>query len=427
MYCQCAKNELSIFDPLPIQNVVLNGVWEDVYPLHSVVGNDSPIEFNIYGNDSTMLDLNDTLLVIDGQIRLPNGNAVADANAPMPVNLQLHTMFADVQVTINDTKIEGGHFLHPYKSYMSCLLQYSKEYKDSQMRAAGYAKDTATHFDAPQQNLGGVTRIKKHSYQLAGPILSNFLQQGKYLMSNTNISLKLFRAKPSFFLQTHEAEIPYNYVMTSAVLYVRRCQVNPSVLAGHLKGLQTRPALYPIQNVDMQTFTVAQGLQSVVKDNILNGKSSKLIILGMVLNTSFNGTYATNPFNFQNFGVKEISLYKNGETCPFRPLTPTWEANTGKYMREYMAFFQSLGMFNTPSMANDISITDYANGFCFFAFNLCPDLDYDGSHGQLKTVPSIRLDLKFQNALAHPINIILYSINDAVVTIDKDGIVTLQE
>ena len=424
MYCDCGKSELSIFDPLPIQSVVLNAVWEDLFPLHSVVDNDSPIEYRIFGNDNTMLDLNDTMLVVKGNITRGNGTALVNADTVCPINYQLHSMFSDVQVRINDVKIEGGHFLHPYKAYISGLLQSSEEHQKCQMRAAGFVKDTAGKFDTLAENNGAAARKQLGVYTLAGPILSDFLQQGRYLMANTNVSIKLFRAKPTFFLQNTGGEFDYKYNMISCVLYVRRCIVNPSVLTGHLKGLQHRPAQYPIQHTEMQTLTVSQGIQSVVKDNLFNGKTAKLVIIGLVLNTSFNGTYASNPFHFHHFNLSEIVLYKNGESCPFRPLSPTWNEGVG---REYMSLFQSLNMYNTPAISNGLTLNEFQNGYTFFAFNLCPDLDFSGSHGQIKNVPNIRLEMKFTQALAHPLNIVLYSIGDNIITIDRDGIVMIKE
>ncbi len=432
MYCQCAKSELSVFDPLPIQSVVRNGVWEDIYPLHTVVDNDSPIEFRIQGNDGTMLDLNDTMLLITGKIVRNNGaNLIAADNVAM-VNLGLHSMFHDISVYINDQKVEGGHYLYPYKAYMSTLTQYSNASKKYQLSSAGFYKDTPGKHDIPDENAGYEKRralaTNSKVFQLSGKIFSDFLQQGKYLVASTNIGIKLIRSKPEFFLQSPTENASFTYKMTSATLYVRRCVVDPSVLAGHLKGIQTKPVQYAIQQTNMQTFSISQGLQSVVHDNLFNGKSPKLVLLGLVENASLNGTYLSSPFNFKHFNVSEISLLKNGETCPYRPLTPDFSDDDNMLcQREYMSFFQSLGMFDVGGQTNGISYNDWSKGSTMYAFNLCPDLEYDGSHGQIKSVPNIRIEIKFRAALPSAVNVIILSIYDAVVTINRDSLVSVDD
>ena len=57
-----AKTELCIFDRPSPQVVVENASFEEIFPINTLSGDDTDIEFKIQGSNSYYLDLNDTLL-----------------------------------------------------------------------------------------------------------------------------------------------------------------------------------------------------------------------------------------------------------------------------------------------------------------------------------------------------------------------------
>ncbi len=90
-----------------------------------------------------------TMLLITGKIVRNNGaNLIAADNVAM-INLGLHSMFHDISVYINDQKVEGGHYLYPYKANMSTLNQYSNAFKKCQLSSAGFYKDIPDTLDVP--------------------------------------------------------------------------------------------------------------------------------------------------------------------------------------------------------------------------------------------------------------------------------------
>ena len=124
------KPELAIFDYPEVQTVIERGVWIDVYP-SSVHYNKGPLEFEIVGNDD-YLDLNDTILYINASV-VKEGDATAGGrNVALAtsddaafVNMPMHSMFSDVMVYLNDTKVDGGDQFYPYKAMISNLFGYS--------------------------------------------------------------------------------------------------------------------------------------------------------------------------------------------------------------------------------------------------------------------------------------------------------------
>ena len=63
------------------------------------------------------------------------------------VNNAMHSMFRDVEVKINDKRIEGGDSTYPYKSMIRSLFSYSKETQEGQLFSIGFLRDDHAHMD----------------------------------------------------------------------------------------------------------------------------------------------------------------------------------------------------------------------------------------------------------------------------------------
>jgi len=65
--CEYLKSELDLFSVPPTQTSVENGNWIEDHPL-TTVGDDSPIEFEINGNDEDYIDVANTMLYVPAKI-----------------------------------------------------------------------------------------------------------------------------------------------------------------------------------------------------------------------------------------------------------------------------------------------------------------------------------------------------------------------
>ena len=99
---ECLKSELDLFSVPPTQTSVENGNWIEYHPLTSV-GDDSPIEFEINGNGEDYIDLANTMLYVRAKTSRMNNANIADDTPVGPVNLFLHSMFSQVDISLNVT------------------------------------------------------------------------------------------------------------------------------------------------------------------------------------------------------------------------------------------------------------------------------------------------------------------------------------
>lgn len=425
--CECGKSELGLFDPRPVQTSMERATYVDVHPLSSPAGG-GPIEFFIPSSSDDYLDLNDTMFYVRGKVAMPDKSNLTN-NADIALsNIPLASLFSDVSVVINDRQVEGGHHLYPYKTYLSFLLRFNKEAMQTHVRAAGFYKDEHGQMDnAGQRGFDERKRLiaQSQAFEFCGPLTLDMFQQNRYLLPNSDIRLKFLRHKPEFALISHD--IPNVGVnpgipaikglidIEQAILFVRRVKVSPSVLRGHLTGLDTFNAMYPIQRTEMQTFTITSGTQSFNKENIFRGQLPKLLVMAMVDNDAFNGVYNKNPFNFQHYNLNFLALYRDGEATPFRPFQPDFTRSL--CMLDYMSIFQSLELWNKDETI-PITFDEFQAGYTIYAFNLAPDLALMG-HEQPYRDGNLRLEFKFAAPLANTINVVLMALFDGRIEVTK--------
>jgi hypothetical protein len=404
----CIKSELSLFDPPMVQVAVERALWADIHPTAALDGV-GPVEFHIAGSQEEYLDLNDTILYLRVKAVKTNGSDLDAATKIRPSNMLLATLFADVSLTMNGTVVEGGHQLYPYKAMMTSLLQFDKEMKNTQLRAAGFEEDETER---------AKWMVGSKSLEIMGPLYLDLFSQSKYLLPHVDVRVKLTRSKVNFCLMTDSTEA-IKLQIEQATLYVRRVKVNPSVLLGHELGLKSSNAIYSLQQTEMMTYTIAKGNKSHIQDNIFRGLLPKLLIVGLVSNDAFNGNKKKDPTSFGHFDVNFFALYRDGECVPYsQPLQPDY--SNGLTTQAYMRTIQSLEHYNS-NMSHGITLDDFVNkGRTLYAMNLTPDLNASGACGQPFRTGNLRLELKFGTALPETINVILYAIRDGKIEITQE-------
>ena len=87
-----------------------------------------------------------------------------------------------------------------------------------------------------------------------------------------------------------------------------KVKLSAAVQLAHTRALEQANVKYPIRRVECKSFTITRRMRGATEENLFSGQLSKRIVLGFVSNNGYNGSYNTNPFNFEHFGVEQISL-----------------------------------------------------------------------------------------------------------------------
>ena len=140
--CECAKSELDLFSLPPTQTSIESGLFVEYRPILSLTDS-APIEFEIVSSGDDYIDFANSYLHVEAKIERSDGTALDAADTVGPVNNFLHSLFSQVDVSLNGTLITNSSNTYGYRAYLESLLTYGPAAKESQLTAALFYKDKA--------------------------------------------------------------------------------------------------------------------------------------------------------------------------------------------------------------------------------------------------------------------------------------------
>ena len=132
----------------------------------------------------------------------------------------LHSLFQQVDVSLNDVQVSQSAGTYAYRAYIESLLSYGPQAKTSQLTAALYYKDTAGNMDRPnpdhanagETNYGLQIRVafmdRGATVDMIGRIHSDIFFQDRYMLNEVNVKVRLVRNKDSFCLMSAKRTLP---------------------------------------------------------------------------------------------------------------------------------------------------------------------------------------------------------------------------
>ena len=462
---RCDKSEVDLFSVPPTQQSLERGRWIDYAPISSVQNPDSAITFLIAGTDE-YIDLSKTILTVTGNIMKKDGTTKLTGGGQSnvaPVNNFLHSLFRQVDVYLNGKQVTPAMGTYAYRSYIETLLNYDVSAKQSQFSSALYYKDTAGEMDSngslpssetlnyknvSDQNVsvklykpgtGNQGFAQRHKFitngnqfVLSGPIFSDIFMTDRLLLNMMDLKVVLNRSTDSFSLMeigNKSDPIEPKVHLTDVVLKIRKVKVDQAVSDGVERMLKQTPALYPIRRVECKILTIPEQLPNIRQDNIFSGIIPKSFVFGLVHVDAYNGTYGTNPYNFQHFGVTNVSLTANGQEIPFKQLTlkypkdPNGEVDPATdseldFDEAYNTLFSGTGKIYSNA-GLDITREDYPGGYALYAFDLTPDMCNSTDYFNTVQRGSLTLALTLAKQ-THAIGMVCYGDFENVIRIDAE-------
>ncbi|GBM69441.1 hypothetical protein AVEN_165463-1 [Araneus ventricosus] len=116
------KSELDLFLTPPTQTAIENRQWLEYHP-NANIRDGNPIEFSISGSEENYIDLSATQLHVKVKILKYNAK-LGETEKVAPMNLVLHSLFSQVDVSLNDRLISSSSNLYPFRSYIETFLNY---------------------------------------------------------------------------------------------------------------------------------------------------------------------------------------------------------------------------------------------------------------------------------------------------------------
>lgn len=407
---QCTKSELNLFALPPTQTVIEKGHWVQYHPIANVASG-GPIEFIIPGSAEDYLDLSETRIYVKVKILKNDGKPITTDNKIGPVNLFLHSLFSQVDVSLNERMVSCSSNTYSYRAYIETLLNNGYDSKTSQLTSELYYKDTAGFINEYSDKNDGFKQraaLFKNSatVDMMGRLHVDLFNQDRLLLNLVDVKLKLIRNKPEFCLM---GEGHYKIVFDHVSLFIRKVRINPGVIVAHAKAIEKTTAKYPINRVVCKVFSIPQSSYSFTQDNVFSGHMPKRLVLACVDNDAFNGNYQKSPFEFNHYNTNFVGVYVDGQPVPHQPMQLDFE--NGNYIRAYQNLFLN-------SEGLHLSRTEFAEGYTLFLFDLSPDL-CEGEHFNLIRHSNLRIELKFNKSLEKTVSLIVFAEFELLIEINK--------
>lgn len=410
--------ELSIFQQAPTDTSVQTREWIEYRPINQL-SDGVPLEFNISPQSSAYVDLKRSVLNVKLRLVGSDNTPIQDDEVVGLVNLPLHSIFTQIEMSFQQTPLGHTGTNYPYKAYIDTLLKTSATQQKYALTGQLFYKDTGDHDDSDAKtgsNGGLFNRYLRTTggkiIDLEGSLHLDLFQQPRFMVSGVEIGLKLWPSQNAFRLMSDAISPAYKVQIVDARFKVCLQKLNPALIVAHENVFKNTSALYPYLRSEIKTASIASGQFSFSVDDMYQGLVPNRLIIGLVSSGGYMGDYKKSPFKFQTYDCNFVGLYVDGQSLPAQPLQPNFKAEN------YVDCYNTLTAYR-----NDISVDriDYVEGYCLYVLNLDPYYSFN-----TKRKGHCRLELKFSKALPESVTVLMYATFPEVLCIDQSRRVYMQ-
>ena len=435
---QAMLSEFDYFTPTLLQSSIIDEYDEAIGTSTAIAPNGNALgvfDFTIPGAADLYRDLNNSYLMIKLKVTDAAGANLGANDAVAPSNLPLHTMFANVSMTICGREISEKDSNYPYRAYLETLLTYDDAVLKTRALTEGWAKDDAGRMSnvtlAPQQgqpapNEGFLARkkliLQSRTFTLVGRPHLDLFHQNLDIPPGCTIDIKFTPSPVAFAFTGAAAHAAVKVSVMATRLYVRTKKVCPELVLAHKEMLQKCNMHIPLNHVTVQKYGIAAGFTSSNIQLNFPAKLPKRVFLGFVLDTAASGLITENPFNFQHFGITSVTLKVNGQKMPADDLECDY--TLGDYQRAYLNTLATLGL-DTGSRGISITPEEFAAGYNIYGYKIAPGPIDGVVFSSANSIGSLVVEVKFSQGLGHNIQMIVFAEAPAILEIDKLSSATL--
>lgn len=427
---------LNIFQTPPAACGIQSVQWVDYRPV-SDINHQGPLEFSISPAGSQYVDLSRTYLYLKLQLWRQHTPIPVDEDVT-PVNLTLHSMFSQLDVTLQQKLLYNSGRFYPYKAYIETLMN-DFNMSDRPLASEMFYKDTAGGMDSfstksaenespANTNTGLMQRNELVSdgkdFELMGPLHADLCKLGKLLPNGLNIGIKLYRSSTAFSLMTPAkyGDI-FNIHISEAVLKVCKVTLEPEIFTAHAAVLSKGiTAKYPLQKTEISTYIAQQGATAWAQHDIFQNRIPSLLVVGMVASEAFLGDFKKNPFNFQGFNLSTLTVTRDGQVVPYSPIRMDFDK--GMCVEAYTKLVKRMKRVNGAMPQQELTLSEFLNGYALYVYEL-NDTFYDLECLSHLQVGSLSVEAIFDKPLPENVNIVMFAQFDGLVEIDEFRAVTM--
>ena len=340
------RSETQIFEE-PIYDVsIVSTTSVEVHPQSAISNQSSPIVFYVKANDTGYIDLKSFRLYIRGKLVNEDGTdlaAITDANVTNynVVNNFVDSCFDKVTVCINETEVNKMTG-YPYIAYLEHLLGRHKDYHKT-ISEAGLFTKTKSESDAT--DVGWRTRQSLVNggsiFEGISNVNCDLFRSDKYLPPTLDLRVTFYHTTDEFrLINTGTTQKKIKLQLLEAKLLYERHYLQPSINLSHLKVWQTHPVALSIPNTVLKSYSIPSGSLSNANETVITGAIPNYLIIGLVTQKSYVGSYADNPFVFKHHSLLSCGLTINSDQVTTE--TVELDVDSGKVSQAYVSLMRNL-------------------------------------------------------------------------------------
>lgn len=362
--------------------------------------------------------------VVDTTTHIATMENIADADTISVCNNLVSSLWRTVEVSIEDKTVTSPTNMYGYRALLENLIGYSPRGGDAVLSCGIWKVDSGTNRESYTSNeaLNERKELITGGIELGGPLHVSLFQQSRPLISGVKMKIRLIPQLQEFVIHKNgqNANTVVKYAITRPRLMIRKMIPSPSYKLAVEKLLLQQNCKYPIERVQMKSYTIPIGSSSITLENVVSGQLPKHVLLCMVDQSSFSGMLNKNPYDFKHFDLNYLALEIDGRTIPSKALTPNFTA--GIYLDAYELLLDSMQRLHMPDAYMQFDRVGFVQGNTVFGFDLTPT---KSGLGTLSLVHrgNMRIHLGWATALPNTITLILRMAYDNVVEITRDRLV----
>ena len=264
---------LSLFGTSEILVDFQRGYHEEVFTPNSADGPVLEFDFQRAKTDigGTVIDLVNLFLNIDVKMKFTGKDADADLEVekkPVFVNNLMHSLFQNVEISLNGTPVSSANNLYPYKALLEAELSHNASCKEGWLRCQGYEfeEDPKDVSDGKaflnRKKLGEKFTSK---WSLYGRLADNFLSDNnKFLLPGVEVRVRLYRAPDQFVMIHDEAsknsQGDFSLQIVSASLLVHKLELKNETYLTIERMLSKKAAHYDFRETVPKSFLISSGV-----------------------------------------------------------------------------------------------------------------------------------------------------------------------
>ena len=425
---------------VPVVDDVLSSHEQEIYPTTSL--DENSIEFEFQTDRNVYVDLRQTYLAL--KIKLVKGRGFdtykttekkkehkhdavftetgdddvefIEEDEAVPhithVNNILHSIFSNAELYINNHQIYNLKGLYAHKSHISNNFKSTLSDYKGVLHCEGYDYE-----EDPENLVEGpffTRRMKLYSrpdgFMLYGKLGIDFLTTSELLYPNMKVRIRLIRARPNFYMISENPNVSLGIVDCS--LYTRRVMLKEDYHKKRMSQLAYAPVEYNYMETLAKTYIIPALQNQFIQENIFNNAPIRRIAIAMNSNSAFTGSFAENPFWYQQFDLRDIRILRGGQ--------PIVHHDTTDNCRLYVTTMKAM---NFQDDIPSIPVDNFKDHYVLvFDLTSMQDATEHCHYPELIGEP-LRLELYFSSPLENVTEVIVLGERMSSVAVDKFGVV----